>query len=1282
MRKSAIFFVVLFLLIVGSYVMAAVSPSDPAEQSSFDQQMIATATVMKNVSSIPLTFTENKGQWDNRVLYRADAGRAVAWFTTDGVTYQFSRPVAGQENMFQPAPGADPQPMEIKYEQITINAGFVNANRDLTTASEKMLDYKCNYFYGKDRSQWRTDVPSYESITYQNIYPGVDLKYYGNRQKMEYDFVVSPGADPSQIQIHYDGIKAMSVDADGQLVLETDWGTVTEMTPVVYQMNGGERIPLSGEYVINGDNSFGFKLSDEYNPELALVIDPVVSFSTFFGGAGSDYGFCIAVDDASSAYISGVSYSTDFPHTPGAFDTTGDANGDVFVTKFSPAGNTLVYSTFVGGTDYEWAYDIDLGTDGSAYVTGYTYSSDFPVTPGAIDSVYNTSTDPFVFRLTPSGDSLIYATYYGGSSTDYGYCIAVDRDGYAVISGYTYSDTDFPLVNAYDDTYNGGADVYIAKFTPSGDSILFSSYFGGSNGDYAYDIAIDDRDIFSIVGYTFSDNFPTVNAYDNTPDVSYADAFVTQFSAAGDTVLYSTYLGYTGTYDYGYRLNKFRPGISDNRYIYITGVSYNAAGAAFPTTPDAYDRTANGSNDIFAAKLAPAIGGTRSLVYSTLYGGSSSDYGWGIGVDENGNITCAGYTSSTNLPMVNSIYGGNSGSSDGFVAKFTPGLGAGNSLIFSTYFGGSNSEYPQNMALDKYDNVYLGFYTYSTNIPVVNAYQSTPSSSSTEAFAVKFSVFSADHTDITVGASNGNYSSMSVTHSGETDAPTGNIYYRLGGDISYTSGSFIPGTGVFTFNFPAGWTATRALEYYLELHSGPYDEYVGGASNPIAYTPILTNTQGRRPNKTEALRFKMIGVPIAVTGSNSCPAVFADDLGGNYKSNWRLASYNTENHRYAEYAGSAPVEPGVGYWLITKGEADYGAVGRAVQPNRTYASNYYYEVALDSGWNLVANPFPFNISLVEILLEYNNTVISGLPDSLLDPQAYWYSGTDYVTVTTIPGWDAVFVNLKKKNVTALFPYHRAGAAKKLLPMANAYPAETGSSDWQIQFRLKAGDIIDDGNFVGVRSDALEGIDNYDYGEPPPPPGGPSLALKSNPDDTYLKRCDYRPPFDDGAEWYLTFTELPKRILTVSGIEDIPYNMDAWLILDDKSKMHLEDGIVINLPDGVTSARLVIGDENYLKDNGSIVVPKTFVLDQNYPNPFNPITTIKFALPEPSSVRLEVYNLLGQRVTTLIDKELPAGDYTTVWQGTDDAGQEVASGMYFYRIEAGKYKASKKMMLLK
>jgi hypothetical protein len=201
-------------------------------------------------------------------------------------------------------------------------------------------------------------------------------------------------------------------------------------------------------------------------------------------------------------------------------------------------------------------------------------------------------------------------------------------------------------------------------------------------------------------------------------------------------------------------------------------------------------------------------------------------------------------------------------------------------------------------------------------------------------------------------------------------------------------------------------------------------------------------------------------------------------------------------------------------------------------------------------------------------------------------------------------------------------------------------------------------------------------------EPPPPPDGPSLALKSNENDTYLKRCDFRPPFDDGAEWYLTFTDLPDRVLTVSGIGNIPYGMDAWLILDDKSKMHLEDGSAINLPDGVTSARLVIGNESYLKDNESIVVPKAFALEQNYPNPFNPITTIKFALPEPSSVRLEIYNLLGQRVTTLIDKELPAGDYSAVWEGTDDIGQPVASGMYLYKIEAGKYKASKKMMLLK
>jgi len=1275
MTKSAIVFVVLFILIAGSSVFSTTTSSDPAELSSIEKQMTTKVTVMKNVTSMPMTFTENRGQWDERVLYRADAGHAVAWFTTEGVTYQFSRPLDGQ-NIFGPLErNDDPQAKEIEFEHLTLKTALVAANQHPTVTSDNQIDYKCNYFYGNDPSGWRTNVPNYEVITYEEVYPGIDLKYYGNRKHMEYDFVVSPGADPSQIQIHYDGVKSMSVDDKGQLVLETEWGPVTELTPVVYQMNGSERIALSGEYVIWGENSFGFKLSENYNPELALVIDPEIGYSTYLGGTSYDYSYNVCIADDGAGILSGVTGSTDFPTTAGAFSETHNTYTDLFVTKFTPDGDALEYSTYIGGNSDEWTYDMHLGSDGSAYLTGYTYSSDFPVTAGAIDESYSSYADVFVVRLSDAGDSLIYGTYLGGTNYDYGYGIYALSDGSAILSGYT-SSNDFPVVAAYDESHNGDYDVYLAKFSPEGDSIIFSTYFGGNDGDYGRGVTVDDLGRITIAGTTYSTDFPTYNAYDSTANGSYYnDLFVSQFSPNADTLLYSTYIGESG-YSWVYRVHKFKPGISDNRYVYFTGY----AESGFPTTPDAYDRTGNGYSDVAIVKVSPSTGGANSLVYSSFFGGNDSDYGYGIEVDKNGSIYLGGHTYSANLPMVNSIDNTFSTSPDAFVAKIVPGAGTAG-LVFSSYIGGNNSDYGRCLKIDEENTFYLAGYTYSTDFPTAGPGDVTINGGA-DGYMTKITLFTADNVDIAVGTNNGEYSSIEVAYSGATGAVTGVIYYRLGGEISYTSGAFTPGNDTLSYTFPAGLTATRALEYYLELLDGSYTERVGGTVKPIAYTPLLTNVQSQRPDTTEARRYKMIGVPLALSGDSACSAVFPDDLGGGYKSNWRLASYDPEEQAYAEYPNSAPVKPGQGYWLITRSSADYGAPGRAVQPNRLYFSNYFYEVSMDSGWNLIANPFPFEVSATEVLIDTGGVVVSGWPTAILDPAAYWYSGTGYIAVTSIPGWDAVFVNVKRDGVKALFPYHRAGAAKKAVPLANSYPLETGSSDWQVQIKMSAGGYIDDGNFIGVRSDALVGLDRYDYGEPPPPPDGPSLALKTDETDRYLKRCDYRPPFDDGAEWYLTFTEIEDRIVTVSGIEKIPNDMDAWLVLDDKSKMRLEEGSTINLPDDVVSARLIIGDESYLRNNESIITPNVFALEQNYPNPFNPMTTIQYTLPEPATVRLEVYNLLGQRVVTLVDKELPAGDYTTVWEGTDNAGRPVASGIYLYKIDAGKFTSAKKMILLK
>jgi len=389
---------------------------------------------------MPLAFTENLGQWDEKALFRANAGGATMWFTTEGAVYQFTRRVV-TSNSFEVEHGAfhDQETPPNKFEgatqpendvtlslskggsehmrdpfnhepdsieQLVIKANFVGANPNPTVRGEGLMEYKCNYFIGNDPNEWHTDVPNYQAIVLEEIYSGIDLKYYGNGKQMEYDFIVSPGTDFAQIEIEYEGAKSLSVNDAGELIVETDWGNVTELRPVVYQLEGDKRLVLDGEYVLLSENRFGFQLPDGYNAELTLVIDPVLSYSTYLGGSYHDNSYGISVDGSGNAYITGHTVSSDFP-TQSAFQGTyGGGYTDAFVTKLNSSGNDLAYSTYLGGSDNDYGNGIAVDVSGCAYVTGYTQSSDFPT-----QDAYQTSqgdTDVFVTKLQDAVGAYCY----------------------------------------------------------------------------------------------------------------------------------------------------------------------------------------------------------------------------------------------------------------------------------------------------------------------------------------------------------------------------------------------------------------------------------------------------------------------------------------------------------------------------------------------------------------------------------------------------------------------------------------------------------------------------------------------------------------------------------------------------------------------------------------------------------------------------------------------------------------------------------------------------------
>ncbi len=522
---------------------------------------------------------------------------------------------------------------------------------------------------------------------------------------------------------------------------------------------------------------------------------------------------------------------------------------------------------------------------------------------------------------------------------------------------------------------------------------------------------------------------------------------------------------------------------------------------------------------------------------------------------------------------------------------------------------------------------------------------------------------------------------LKIVVPGSGGSATGTFYYRYGGQQSYTSAAMTAGTGdTLSYSVGTGLLTSRGLDYYMEVNQGGLSGGVGSMSSPYAFVVSMTNGQGQRPSAMPDASYRIIGVPIDVSGSASVQSVFADDLGDYDTRYWRLGRYVSAGDSVVPYPNSASVAPGKGYWLIARGGRTYGAAGYSMRPNYTYGSTQYYEVPLDSGWNQLANPLPFNVDWSEVRFD-DNGVVKAHDAAVLEDSAYYYNGSAYTTVTTINGWEGVFVFIKKSGVSALFEYHEATASPS--PTHDQpYASASSSPVWQLELTLEENGRYDAGNFVGVYPNALAGPDGYDFSEPPRAPEGPMLAFRLPGADSRLRRSDFRPQFADGATWEVVMTAGTARRMTVTGVDNLPGDLEAWLILDVGTVVPLVDGEQIDVPDDATSAQLVVGNHLYASDRVSEVLPDNYALNQNFPNPFNPRTSIRFALPSAAHVKLEVYNILGQRVSVLLDEWREVGHHTVVWDGRDNNGRGVASGVYFYRIEAEGFRDSKKMLLLK
>jgi hypothetical protein len=654
------------------------------------------AHIEQAFGKVPLYFVENQGQLDGRVAYYIQGNDKTIYFTPEGVTFALTAPLTPsaslrasptlsprERELDSPRPHLGEGPGERATQRWAVKLDFVDANPNVHPVGQDKTEAVISYFKGP-QDQWHTGLPTYASILYPDLWPGIDLVYHGTVNQLKYEFIVHPGADPSQIRLVYRGATSVTLNAAGQMQVTTPLGGFTDDAPVAYQEMDGQRVPVDMAYQLANDaraddesqpadspfairhSQFGFSVGP-YDPTRPLILDPtILVYCGYIGGSGDDWGSSIAVDGAGNAYVTGYTHSTEatFPVVGGP-DPTFNGAQDVFVAKVNSAGTALVYAGYIGGSDGDWGNGIAVDKAGNAYVTGFTYSTEatFPVVGGP-DLTYN-GWDAFVAKVRADGTGLVYAGYIGGSAYDEARGIAVDGAGNAYVTGYTHStEATFPVVGGPDPTFNGGIDAFVAKVRADGTGLVYAGYIGGSDGDFGNGIAVDGAGNAYVTGYTYSTEatFPIVGG----PDLTFnggVDAFVAKVRADGTGLVYAGYIGGVDL-DYGYGIAVDKAGNA-----YVTGYTHSTE-ATFPVV-DGPDLTYNGGDSDVDGFVAKVRADGASLVYAGYIGGSGNDYGAGIAVDGAGNAYVTGYTLSTEatFPIVGGPDLTFNGGIDAFVAK-------------------------------------------------------------------------------------------------------------------------------------------------------------------------------------------------------------------------------------------------------------------------------------------------------------------------------------------------------------------------------------------------------------------------------------------------------------------------------------------------------------------------------------------------------------------------------------------------------------------------------------
>jgi hypothetical protein len=886
--------------------LAAIAQNAPSVNTTAANPAAA-AQIAAEYGKLPLSFERNQGQAPKNVSYLARGANYGLYLAGNEAVLALHKPAAGAgrtRSMHKARYGQTPELIGSNAIGQSGTNGLIEdrgadsaaavtdvvrmqlagANAHAQAQGADPLPGTANYFLGSDPAKWHSNVPTFASVRYTGVYPGVDLVYYGNQRQLEYDFVVAPGASARPIRLHFAGAKGLEIDENGNLIIAAEDGKIAFDKPVVYQVVDGRRQPVDGRFQLQADNTAGFALG-RYDHSRPLVIDPTLVYSSFLGGSNQDYIVAIAADTLGEVYATGLTWSLDFPLTPGAFAAVNyaTATNDVstaFVCKFNASGTALLYSTYLGGvaipdTEFEqgdYGHSIAIDKSGDAYLTGWTFSADFPVTAGAYQKTNKAAAAKgatgFVTKINPTGTGLLYSTFLGGSTLEQPLSIAIDTAGDAYTSGYTQS-TDYPTTasafqKVNNSAANDGWNAFVTKMNPTGSGLVYSTYLGGSgevgstvNGLYTlFAVAVDKSGDAYTVGYAQSADYPITakTAYQTTNNASGiggVNITFTELNPAGSALLYSTFLGGSSTpgdFSEGLVLDS-----SDDAYI--TGYTYSSD---FPVTKGAFQTTnagaANFNSTGFAAKLKPSASGAASLVYSTFLGGSGGDQPTAPALDSSGDLYIPGVTASSDFPVTSNAYqssnnGAANSTTNAFLVELNP---TGTKEVYSTYFGGgggANSadetigDGAYTLALDGAGGVYIAGAAGSPDFPVTKgAFDTTYKSANNTAFLAKFgfgaaSTLKATTTTLTASA-NPETVGGQVTFTAEVSAlsgtgtPAGNVVFSI--DEATVATVALNGSGKATYSTA---TLTAGQHYILASYAGNTTYASSGSGITESMTP-------------------------------------------------------------------------------------------------------------------------------------------------------------------------------------------------------------------------------------------------------------------------------------------------------------------------------------------------------------------------------------------------------------------------------------------------------------